>query len=191
LAKEEIRHHKATPSRTQVNFKRLAIICLPLVVATVFIVLFIDHFSGTNPKPQIVIVEKNTISLFLPTNGGKLVEQTVDIKGTETHKEKGAKILAELKKGGAVPEKLALQELVTDSDGIMYLNFSKDLVTGVPGGGPVGEIATVFSIVNSFLANFRSARKVQILVDWQPVHTLHGIVYTYLPMEFNKTIMED
>lgn len=191
MAKEQEVRYKGAPERTAVNPKRLVIICGPLVILAVLVLLFIEHFPGTKPTTHISIIERTALSLYLPGDKGNLMEKTVGIKGPETNREKADTILAALKTAGAVPEKLVLHDLVTDSDGIMYLNFSRDLLSTIPGAGPSREIITVFSIVNSFLANFRYTRKVQFLVDWQPVHTLHGVVYTYLPMEFNRTITED
>ncbi len=184
-------HNTAAPERTPINLKRLAIICTPLAIITILVVLFMEHLPGTKPTTHIAITERTNVSLYLPDKEGKLVEKTVGIKAPESNREKADTIVAALKTAGVVSENLTLQDFVTDSDGIMYLNFSKDLVTNPQGERSDGEIVTVFSIVNSFLANFSYTRKVQFLVDWQPVHTIHGIVYTYLPMEFNRTIVED
>jgi len=46
-------------------------------------------------------------------------------------------------------------------------------------------------MVNSFLLSLKDAKKVQILVEGQPIYTLNGTVYTYKPIEFNKYVMED
>jgi len=82
-----------------------------------------------------------------------------------------------------------LNDLVIDSDGILYLNFSKDILEKQTTA--MMEIMKTFSIVNSFLGTFRNANKVQLLVEGQPVYTLNGTVYTYKPLEFNQDLLED
>ncbi|OPY85851.1 MAG: Sporulation and spore germination [Syntrophorhabdus sp. PtaU1.Bin153] len=189
---QDIRKFKAKPPKKRIRYKRIALICLPLIVVTALIVLFYEYAADTQPAgPVAVTKEKSTISLFIPGDNGILVEKTVEINNAGTHKERADLILGELKKAHCLPEGLLLKELVTDSDGTMYLNFSKDLVSSAATGGSFDEITTVYAIINSFLASFRDARRVQFLVDWQPVYTLHGIVYTFLPMEFNKQITEE
>ena len=82
-----------------------------------------------------------------------------------------------------------MNDLVIDSEGVLYLNFSKHIseikTTSMT------EILRTFSIVNSFLGSFRNTNKVQFLIEGQPVYTLNGTVYTYKPLEFNQDLLED
>jgi len=32
---------------------------------------------------------------------------------------------------------------------------------------------------------------VQLLVEGQPANTIRGVVYTYMPLEFNRELLED
>jgi hypothetical protein len=184
-----IRQLRDLPSKKQINYKKLAVICIPLIILTSFFVYFFKYMADTQPEKQVVQVEKNNISLLYPGNDGKLSEKTIEIDSAATSKDKGGIVISELKKVGLVPESLSLQEMVIDNEGIIYLNFTKDLLQGA--NGKSDDIGTVYSIVNSFLASFRYTKKVQLLVDWKPVYTLRGTVYTYLPIEFNKQVMED
>jgi hypothetical protein len=185
----DIRQLRGLPVEKRVNYKKIALICLPLVIATAFFVYFFEFMADTLPKKQVVRIEKNTISLLYPGNDGKLFEKIVEVDNNATPKDKGIAIISELKNAGFVSEGLTLQELVIDSEGIIYINFTKDLLQGA--AGQSDDIGTVYVIVNSFLASFRYTKKVQLLVDWKPVYTLRGTVYTYLPIEFNKQVMED
>jgi len=186
VALKDIRKLRGVPPQKRINYKRLVIICLPLVVATFLFVYFFRYMADTQPK-KIVVVERNTISILYPGDDGKLSEKIIDIDANITQKDKGSAIIAELKRIGVVPQNLVLQEMVIDSEGIIYLNFTKDLLYG----DKEDDAGIVYAIVNSFVASFRSAKKVQFLVDWKPVYTLRGTVYTYLPIEFNKHVMED
>ncbi|OPY69376.1 MAG: Sporulation and spore germination [Syntrophorhabdus sp. PtaU1.Bin050] len=189
---KDVENLAAGTPKKRINYKRITLICLPLIIVTALVVLFYEYMADTKPAgPVIVRTEKPTISLFVPGNNGRLAEKTVEINNSGTFKEKADLILGELKKARCLPEGLLLKELVMDSDGIMYLNFSKDLISGTGTGGSFDEIIAVYAITNSFLASFRNTRSVQFLVDWQPIYTLHGIVYTFLPMEFNKQITEE
>jgi hypothetical protein len=186
---KNIRQLRGLPSEKRINYKRLTIICLPLIIVTFLFVYFFQYMADTQPKQEIVRVEKHTVSLLYPGNDGKLSEKTIEIDSAATQKDKGSFIIGELKKAGLVPESLSLQEIIIDNEGIIYLNFTKDLLKGAAVKND--DIGIVYTIVNSFLASFRYTKKVQLLVDWKPVYTLRGTVYTYLPIEFNKQVMED
>lgn len=186
---KNIRQFRGYSPEKRINYKRLIIICLPLVVATAFFVYFFQYVADTQPKKQIVPVEKTTVSLLYPGDNGKLIENIVEIDNTATQKDKGSFIINELQKNSLIPGGISLQEMIIDSEGIIYLNFTKELFQGVAGKND--DIGIVYAIVNSFLASFRYTKKVQLLVDWKPIYTLRGTVYTYLPIEFNKQVMED
>lgn len=183
-----IRRLRGHGSAKRVNYKRLAIICLPLVIATFFFVYFFKYRADTQPPKYIVRAEKNTISLLYPDENGKITENIIEIDSTATQKDKGTLIINELKTKGLVPDGTTLQEIIIDAEGIIYLDFTKDLLQGGPSDDDTGM---VYAIVNSFLASFQYTKKVLILIDWKPVYTLRGTVYTYLPLEFNKHVMED
>jgi len=64
---------------------------------------------------------------------------------------------------------------VNASDGVATVDFSRDLVSGHPGGS-VSELLTVYSLVDTLAENFPHLRQVRILVEGQPVETLKGHV---------------
>jgi hypothetical protein len=141
------------------------------------------------PQQLVTVVRKETISLYFPAGQGKLIEKKIDITSNLSDKEKGNFIIRNLKTFKCIPEEVTLNDLVVDSDGILYLNFSKDI--SVKKGTTMTEILKIFSIVNTFLGSFGNTNKVQLLVEGQPVYTLHGAVYTYKPLEFNQDLLED
>jgi hypothetical protein len=141
------------------------------------------------PQQLVTIVQKETVSIYFPTGQGKLVEKKIDIMSNLSDKEKGNFIIRNLKTFKSVPEELTLNDLVVDSDGVLYLNFSKNISEKKTTS--MTEILRTFSIVNSFLGSFRNTNKVQFLIEGQPVYTLNGTVYTYKPLEFNQDLLED
>ena len=72
-------------------------------------------------------------------------------------------------------------------DHILYVNFSKQLITEHPGGSS-GEAITVYSIVNT-LVGAPGVEKVQILVEGQLLDTLVGHLYIGEPLEKDHVIM--
>jgi hypothetical protein len=141
------------------------------------------------PQQLVTIIQKETVSVYFPTGQGKLIEKKIEITNNLSDKEKGNLIIRNLKALKSIPEELVLNDLVVDYDGILYLNFSKDIAEKKTTS--MTEILKTFSIVNSFLGSFRSASKVQFLLEGQPVYTLNGTVYTYKPLEFNQDLLED
>ena len=141
------------------------------------------------PQQLVTIVQKETITIYVPTGQSKLIEKKIDITSNLSDKEKGDLIIRNLKAHKSIPDELVLNDLVVDYDGILYLNFSH-IISEKPITA-MTEILKTFSIVNSFLGSFRNTNKVQFLVEGQPVYTLNGTVYTYKPLEFNKDLLED
>jgi hypothetical protein len=145
--------------------------------------------KGREPPGAPAAPKKERLTIFLPRGDGHLVQKTVETKEGVTEREKVDVIMRELRMGNAVPDALTLREFSIDSEGVLYLNLSRDLLDEKTGGAD--EITTVYGITNSFLANFREAKKVQILVEGQAVHTIHGVLYTYAPIEFNNQLWEE
>jgi len=141
------------------------------------------------PQQLVTIVQKETVSIYFSTGQSKLIEKKIDITSNLSDKEKGNFIIKSLKTLKGIPEDLTLNDLVVDSDGVLYLNFSKN-ISGIKTTS-MTEILRTFSIVNSFLGSFRNTNKVQFLIEGQPVYTLNDTVYTYKPLEFNQDLLED
>jgi hypothetical protein len=133
--------------------------------------------------------KKETVTIFLPAREGHLVRKTTDTKESIPAREKADVIMRELRMGNAVPDKLTLHEFSLSGDGVLYLNLSQDIKSEKMNAA--SEITTVYAIIDSFLANFREARSVQILVDGQALHTINGVLYTYAPMELNNQLTEE
>ena len=56
---------------------------------------------------------------------------------------------------------------------VLVLNFSQELQAN-HSGGSAGELATVYSIVNTMSENLRGVKKVQILLENAEIETLTG-----------------
>lgn len=140
------------------------------------------------PK-QVVISDTIELKLYYPLPPSKLGVRSLPVKATATDREKAETIIAALKADRVLPDGVALTEFATDPDGTLLLNFSHELASMKL--DPLTEIQTVYSIINSFLANFTRAKSVQLLAGGQAFFTINGTVYTYKPLEFNSQILED
>lgn len=83
------------------------------------------------------------------------------------------------------PETKVLEVFVT-ARGVAYVNLSGE-AAALPGGSR-SELHTVYSIVNSVVANFPAVRRVQILVEDRMVPSLGGHVDLSRPLPADMTL---
>ena len=89
----------------------------------------------------------------------------------------------------AVPPGTALRALYLTARGDAYVDLSRDVVTGHPGGS-LDELLTVYSIVNALTMNLPAVTAVQVLVDGKEVDTLAGHVDLRRPLGKNVSWVE-
>jgi germination protein M len=88
-------------------------------------------------------------------------------------------VMKELVKGPSgdmiptIPEGTIARDLFITKDGVAYADFSAALSANHKGGS-LGEMNTVFSIVDTLTLNFPEIKRVQILIEDQAVDTLNG-----------------
>ena len=81
----------------------------------------------------------------------------------------------------AIPAGTSLLDVFFDGDtGILYLDFSGELVAGHPGGA-AAEYGTVLAIMKTTSENFPEVQAVQILVEGYQVGTIAGHINAYKP----------
>lgn len=71
---------------------------------------------------------------------------------------------------------------VTEEDGTATVDFSRELVTGHPGGS-VPELLTVYALADTLAENFPHIRQVRILVEGEEVETIKGHVDLRAPVQ--------
>jgi hypothetical protein len=167
----------------------IGIACVVLVAVVAYQWLYWFR-EGTNLQQRgSVTAQKETIRLFSPLSNMKLGSRVLEIRSDMPDKEKADLILKELKKDKVISPGVHLRDLVIGLDDVLYLNLSKNLADVRPGAP--SELVVVYSLVNSFASSFKGVRKVQLLLDGEPAYTIGGVLYTYLPLEFNRDLMED
>jgi len=179
--------------RRPISYKKIIIAAAIVAILLAAGLLAFQMFGKRNESGhQAVQVRREALVVFYPDGHGMLKKKTMEI-GSEAaaapDKARTEMVLAELKKENAVPDTLTIRDLAIDSDGIMYLNLSSDIRNDEM--GTVEEITTVYSIVDSFLSNFKTAKKIQLLIEGEAFHTLNGVLYTYDPIEFNNNLVEE
>ena len=85
------------------------------------------------------------------------------------------------------PQTKVLDVFVT-ARGVAYVDLSKDVVTGHPGGSEA-ERMTVYSVVNSLGTSFPAVKRVQILIEDRPAQTLAGHVDLTRPLPPDLTVL--
>jgi hypothetical protein len=177
--------------KVRVKNRRLAILfALTAVLASVLVAYNLYDYIKGRERPKIVpTAVTESVHIFVPGEQAKLVEKKIEVKLNMSERQKADFIISALKKEKCLPEELKLYDFAADEDGIMYLNFSKEFQDDKVGTSR--EITMAYSIVNSFISNFKNISKVQLLAEGQPVQTMGGLIHVYKPIEFNKGLLED
>lgn len=153
-----------------------------------------DLTSATTSK-QPEAVKHISVKLFFqsPERAGLVIEErAVALSGDLGQQLRSA--LEELIKGsgaGLLPTldpATKVLEVFVSARGIAYVDLSKEVTAGQPGGSEA-ELITVYSIVNSLTASFPSVKRVQILVDDHPAPSLAGHVDLSRPLLPDMTFL--
>ena len=164
-------------------------ISVVIILAAAAAALFVYQSRYAPTKTQAAVqAEGDVISVFLPTQEGKLQKKRVEVHRQPSDKARAETLFRELKEAKCIPDRLKLYEIALGSDGVLYLNVSQEFIDR---NTPEREILMTYAIVNSFIESFHNAKKVQILVEGQPVYTGSGVLYLFAPLEFNKEVVED
>lgn len=103
-------------------------------------------------------------------------------------------VLEELVKGSSAGRLSTLDpatkvlEVFVSARGIAYVDLSKEVAAGQPGGSEA-ELITVYSIVNSLTASFPAVKRVQVLVDDHPAPSMAGHVDLSRPLLPDMTFL--
>ena len=173
--------------------RRLAILIIIMVTLASFLAGYTayDYFKARERgKPKIVApATTQSLTIYVPGEQGKLAEKNLEAKIGISDRERADVLINALKKEKCLPEGLTLYDFAIGENGVAYLNFSKEIQSA--GIGTDREITMVYSIVDTFVTNFRNVNGVQLLAEGQPIQTIGGLIYTYKPIEFNKGVLED
>lgn len=169
--------------------KKIFILIIIFAALIILAGLYFTYFIRPKTPVTPVTLQKSEVIIFSPSDRTRLAKKTLTVREGLSEKVKADIIIRELKKEKVVPDGLTLHESTIDDNGVIYLNFSTDLIQEKPNS--TKEITMLYSIVNSFISNYNNAKSVQILVEGNPVDTINGTLYIYRPIIFNKDLTED
>jgi len=86
----------------------------------------------------------------------------------------------------AVPPGTALRAVFITEGGEAFIDLSRDVVSA-HSGGTLGELLTVYTLVNALTENLPAVTAVQVLVDGKEVETLSGHIDLRRPLAKNLT----
>lgn len=163
---------------------KMALIFAAFVVCAVFFGIFtMQRYKGiTTPVPPKPVPQQSgpvsLILFFASPNGDGLVREGRVINSCLDTADCIANIVKELAGGPlgdlepTLPVQTVVRSVQTDKD-LVTIDLEPGFVEGVPAGS-AAEMAAVYSLVDSIIINFPAFRSVRILVNGNPVETLHG-----------------
>ena len=78
-----------------------------------------------------------------------------------------------LRRSASFPRGVELREVFITSQGVAYVDFSRELVQNHPGGSSAEEL-TVYSLSNTLITNFPAIKMVTILVEGREIQSIAG-----------------
>ncbi len=131
-------------------------------------------------KDEEETIQKKKILLFFPSEEDSLLHgEEREIISSSLLIEEARQVVEELLKGSnegyisPFPPETKLRELFLTEEGVAYVDFSRDIQEKHISGSSA-ELATIYSIVNSLVYNFKPIKKVFILVEGREKETLGG-----------------
>lgn len=172
--------------------KRLALLGVLFVLLIALVIIFfrsggeekIEKSSATPPSEpesaQTELPETKKVALFFLSEEDPFLhpeEREISAGSSIVHQAK--QTMEELIKGSEIgyispfPSETRLRELFVTGEGVAYVDFSREIWEKHLAGSSA-EISTIYSIVNSLTYNFKSIKRVFILIEGGEKETLGG-----------------
>jgi len=180
--------------------KRIVLLGLLLILLIILIVIFFRSGVEENKKEAPVAItpasdqlpgtvqEPKKILLFFGSEEDTLLhpeEREILSDSSIVHQAK--QTIEELIKGpkngsiSPLPYETKLRELFITKEGIVYVDFSREIQEKHISGSSA-EILTIFSVVNSLAYNFKSIKRVFLLIEGDERETLAGHIDLSQPL---------
>jgi Na+-transporting methylmalonyl-CoA/oxaloacetate decarboxylase gamma subunit len=167
-------------------------------LAVVLLVLVVIFFSGGGGEKVKRFVDANmpkpsepaaagrpalkTVTLFFAADGDDLLhKETREITAGPTDADEAERALAELVRGSEsgllspLPPQTRVRQVFIAKDGLATVDFSRDVAEGFTYGS-TSELAAIYAVVDTLVYNFKSVKKVVLLVEGAERETLGGHV---------------
>jgi len=197
--KKTLRNMDYKQKKTRKTKKRLHWIILGIfgiALLFIFFVMLFDHLfkAGDETEKQAAKRERVAVTIyFSDANERFLVSEKRHIPKVAGPKEQAVEIVKALLDGSktglvnSFPPGVPLRGLsILDETAIV--NLGEELVKLHPGGS-ASEMATIYSLTNSLIANIPAIKKVKIIVQDKEIESIKGHMSTRQPFSFNKEFM--
>jgi spore germination protein GerM len=184
-----------------VEKKRLALLGVLFILLIVFVIIFfrsggeerVEKSPEAPPsEPESIPTEPpQTIKValfFLSEEDTFLHPEEREISADSSIVHQAKQTIEELIKGSEsgyvspFPPETKLRELFITGEGIAYVDFSREIWEKHLAGSSA-EISTIYSIVNSLTYNFKSIKRVFILIEGREKETLGGHINLSQPFD--------
>jgi len=174
------------------NAKRIALLVVLLTILAILVVIFFrsDVMKKIKlpaeapppvlePSPPGPVQTRKVVLFFLSEADTLLHPEEREITASSSIVRQAKQAVEELIRGSEkgyispFPPETKLRELFLTRDGVAYVDFSEEIVEKHLSGSSA-EISTIFSVVNSLAYNFKTIKKVFILIEGQERETLGG-----------------
>lgn len=144
---------------------------------------FVDaNLPKTPAEAPVKPAETKTVTLFFIADGDDLLhKETRPIAAGPTEADEAERALAELIRGSEeglispLPAQTRVHQVFIAKDGQATVDLSRDVVENMAYGS-TSELAAVYAVVNTLVYNFKSVKKVVLLVEGSERETLGGHV---------------
>jgi spore germination protein GerM len=136
--------------------------------------------KGTSPPTDAKHTKKVTLFFVRPSDG-LLAPEEREIAISDSLIQEAEEFVTELIKGPAgelapvLPVETRLGRIYITRDGTAYVDFSREVAEKHP-SGTTAELSTIYAVVDGLAYNFKSIKKVFLLVDGEERETLAGHV---------------
>ncbi|MGB8951142.1 MAG: GerMN domain-containing protein [Candidatus Aminicenantales bacterium] len=172
--------------------KRIVVFGILFCLLVVLVILFFRNYSREDIKksaeiprpevkspPQELRSQKKVLLFFLREDDDLLYPEEREIFVNSSVVREAEQVISGLIQGSRnglvspIPPETKMWQIFLTKEGTAYVDFSKEMMEGHPSGS-AAEISTIYSIVDSLAYNFKSIKKVFILIDGEERETFAG-----------------
>jgi hypothetical protein len=122
------------------------------------------------------------VQLYVLARSGQYLTTDEQEIPLESSLQRQAKQVVQLliRRSSSFPRGVEIREVFITSQGVAYVDLSRELVANHPGGSSAEEL-TVYSLSNTLIANFPAIKMVKILVEGREIPTIAGHLDLTIP----------
>lgn len=192
---DEVKHKKTKKGRRVLLLS--VIVVLSVVFLAIFFITLFDYIyppaagkhtaAKKRDKQEVVLFFSDANERFLVAEKRFIPKE----KEPEAQAEEMIRALIAGSKTGLVntfPEKAELDGVNREGEDILTVNFRESLVANHPGGS-AAEMATVYSLTNTLIANLPAIKRIRILIGGKARESLKGHIGLRNPFMMNRELI--